>query len=158
MFKFLCLLISGTFFSIANSDLQAQGESRYVIQVGGFTSEDRAKGWVNILNHMKIPNYILSKHNPDGTVLYVLRAGPFRDKDTAEDAEKKIKGLNLSPRLVVVDSHNQAPGLQIDTSTAVSPVTRGSISAKHEGSKKCLRMGLIPGTDDYNRCIRSLVI
>jgi DedD protein len=32
--------------------------------------------------------------------LYVLRAGPFADKDAAEAAEKKIKDMGLSPRLV----------------------------------------------------------
>jgi DedD protein len=34
--------------------------------------------------------------------LYVLRAGPFTDKDAAEAAEKKVKSMGLSPRLVEV--------------------------------------------------------
>jgi DedD protein len=30
----------------------------------------------------------------------VLRAGPYADKDEAEAAEKKIKAMGLTPRLV----------------------------------------------------------
>jgi DedD protein len=30
----------------------------------------------------------------------VLRAGPYTDKDEAEAAEKKIKAMGLTPRLV----------------------------------------------------------
>ena len=52
------------------------------------------------LKYQKIPNYVLSKTGTDGTKLYVLRAGPYTDKDAAEAAEKKIKAMGLSPRLV----------------------------------------------------------
>ena len=45
-------------------------------------------------------NYVLNRNAPDGTKLYVLRAGPYTDKDEAEAAEKKIKAMGLTPRLV----------------------------------------------------------
>jgi len=75
---------------------------KYVIQIGAFASEERAKGWIAKLNDQKIPNYVLNKAGTDGTKLYILRAGPFVDKEAAEAAEKKVKNMGLSPRLVEV--------------------------------------------------------
>lgn len=76
------------------------GSGKYVIQIGAFASEERAKGWITKLKDQKIPNYVLNKTGTDGTKLYVLRAGPYTDKEAAEAAEKKIKAMGLSPRLV----------------------------------------------------------
>jgi DedD protein len=76
------------------------GSGKYVIQIGAFASEERAQGWIAKLKEQKIPNYVLNKNASDGTRLFVLRAGPYIDKDTAEAAEKKIKAMGLSPRLV----------------------------------------------------------
>ena len=76
------------------------GSGKFVIQIGAFASEERAKGWIAKLKDQKIPNYVLTKTGTDGTKLYVLRAGPYTDKDAAETAEKKIKAMGLSPRLV----------------------------------------------------------
>ena len=78
------------------------GSGKYVIQIGAFASEERAKGWIAKMKDQKIPNYVLNKTGSDGTKLYVLRAGPFADKDLAEAAEKKVKAMGLSPRLVEV--------------------------------------------------------
>jgi DedD protein len=78
----------------------ANGSGKYVIQIGAFASEERAQGWIAKLKEQKIPNYMLNKNASDGTKLYVLRAGPYADKDSAEAAEKKIKAMGLSPRLV----------------------------------------------------------
>lgn len=78
----------------------ANGSGKYVIQIGAFASEERAKGWIAKLKDQKIPNYVLNKTGTDGAKLYVLRAGPYTDKDAAEAAEKKIKAMGLSPRLV----------------------------------------------------------
>lgn len=78
------------------------GPGKFVIQIGAFASEERAKGWIAKMKDQKIPNYVLNKTSADGTKLYVLRAGPFADKDAAEAAEKKVKAMGLSPRLVEV--------------------------------------------------------
>jgi DedD protein len=76
------------------------GSGKYVIQIGAFASEERVQGWVAKLKEQKIPNYVLSKNGSDGSKLFVLRAGPYTDKDAAEAAEKKIKAMGLAPRLV----------------------------------------------------------
>jgi DedD protein len=76
------------------------GSEKYIIQIGAFASEERVQGWIAKLKEQKIPNYVLNKNASDGTKLFVLRAGPYTDKDAAEAAEKKIKAMGLSPRLV----------------------------------------------------------
>lgn len=78
------------------------GSVKYIIQIGAFASEERAKGWITKMKDQKIPNYVINKNGADGVKLYVLRAGPFTDKDAAEAAEKKVKAMGLSPRLVEV--------------------------------------------------------
>jgi len=80
------------------------GPGKYVIQVGAFASEDRAKGWIAKMKDQKIPNFVLNKTGTDGVKLYLLRAGPFTDKDAAEAAEKKVKAMGLSPKLVEVEA------------------------------------------------------
>ena len=84
----------------AQSNTVTNGSGKYVIQIGAFASEERAKGWIAKLKDQKIPNYVLNRNGSDGSKLYVLRAGPYTDKDAAEAAEKKIKAMGLSPRLV----------------------------------------------------------
>ncbi len=78
----------------------ATGSVQFVIQIGAFASAERARGWIAKLKEQKIPNFVLNKNGTDGTKLYILRAGPYTDKDAAEAAEKKIKAMGLSPRLV----------------------------------------------------------
>lgn len=78
------------------------GSGKFVIQIGAFASEERAKGWISKMKEQKIPNYVINKTSPEGTKLFVLRAGPFADKEAAEAAEKKVKAMGLSPRLVEV--------------------------------------------------------
>ena len=73
---------------------------KYVIQIGAFASEERARGWISKMKEQKIPNYVIHKTSAEGTKLFVLRAGPFTDKELAEAAEKKVKAMGLTPRLV----------------------------------------------------------
>jgi DedD protein len=84
------------------SESIAPGSVKFVIQIGAFASEERAKGWIAKLKEQKIPNYVLNKTGTDGAKLYVLRAGPYTDKEAADAAEKKIKAMGLSPRLVEI--------------------------------------------------------
>ncbi|MFZ4118248.1 MAG: SPOR domain-containing protein [Polynucleobacter sp.] len=84
----------------ANANPNAAG--KFVIQIGAFASEERANGWIAKLKEQKIPNYVLNRTGTDGSKLYALRAGPFPDKETAEAAEKKIKAIGLTPRIVEV--------------------------------------------------------
>ena len=78
----------------------ANPAGKFVIQTEAFKSEDRLNGWLSKLKAQKIPTYVINKTTSDGTKLFVLRAGPFPDKDAAEAAEKKIKALGLNSRIV----------------------------------------------------------
>jgi len=80
------------------------GPGKYVIQSGAFASEERAKSWIAKMKDQKIPYYVLNKTGADGVKLFALRAGPFVDKDAAEAAEKKVKAMGLSPKLVEVEA------------------------------------------------------
>jgi DedD protein len=84
----------------ATSNTNPSASGKFVIQIGAFASEERANGWIAKLKEQKIPNYVLNRTGTDGTKLYALRAGPFADKETAEAAEKKIKAMGLTPRIV----------------------------------------------------------
>ena len=52
------------------------------------------------LKSQKIPSYVLNKAGTDGSKMFLVRAGPYTDKDAAEAAEKKIKSMGLTPRIV----------------------------------------------------------
>ena len=75
---------------------------KFIIQIGAFASQERANGWITKMKEEKIPNYVLNKTNSSGVKLYVLRAGPFTEKDLAEVAEVKLKAMGLTPRIVEV--------------------------------------------------------
>jgi len=92
--------------SNANASAAANANSnpsgKFVIQIGAFASEERANGWIAKLKEQKIPNYVLNRTGTDGAKLIALRAGPFPDKEAADAAEKKIKAMGLTPRVVEV--------------------------------------------------------
>ena len=78
----------------------AAGSSKFVIQIGAFESESNVKALVSRLKAQKIPSFVLNKTGADNAKIFLVRAGPFTDKDAAEAAEKKIKAMGLTPRLV----------------------------------------------------------
>jgi len=84
----------------ASGEVRASANGKFVIQIGAFASEERANGWLAKLKENKIPYYVVMRNNAEGTKLFVLRAGPFAEREAAEQAEKRIRALGLSPRLV----------------------------------------------------------
>lgn len=82
------------------ADAKVAANGKFVIQIGAFASEERANGWVAKLKENKIPYYVLTRNNAEGVKLYLLRAGPFTEREAAESAEKRIRSLGLSPRIV----------------------------------------------------------
>jgi DedD protein len=82
------------------ADAKAAANGKFVIQIGAFASEERANGWVAKLKENKIPYYVMTRNNAEGVKLYLLRAGPFTEREAAESAEKRIRSLGLSPRIV----------------------------------------------------------
>ncbi len=74
--------------------------SNYLIQIGAFSSEERVKNWQAKLKEQKVNSYVDVKTNKDGSKLHLLRSGPYTDKASAEAAEKKIRYVGLSPKLI----------------------------------------------------------
>ncbi len=74
--------------------------SKYLIQIGAFSSEERVKNWQAKLKEQKVNSYVDIKTNKDGSKLHLLRSGPYTDKASAEAAEKKIRYVGLSPKLI----------------------------------------------------------
>jgi DedD protein len=73
----------------------ATKSGKYIILIGAFSSEERAKNWQAKLRAAKIPNYIERKTFADGE-RNLLRAGPFNDHASALEAEKKVKAIGLT--------------------------------------------------------------
>jgi DedD protein len=78
----------------------AANGSKYVIQIGAFSSEERVKNWQAKLKEQKVTTYVDIKTNKEGGKLHLLRSGPYADKASAEAAEKKIRYVGLSPKLI----------------------------------------------------------
>lgn len=73
---------------------------RFIVQIGAFSSEERVKNWQKKLTEQKVSSYIEIKTNKEGVKLHLLRSGPYADKASAEAAEKKIKYVGLSPKII----------------------------------------------------------
>lgn len=69
-------------------------ESRYVVQVGSFAEETRAREARAKLERAGLKNYTQAVETKDGKRIRV-RAGPFASKAEAERAAEKIKKLDL---------------------------------------------------------------
>lgn len=78
---------------------KATGSGKYLILIGAFASEERAKNWLAKLKESKVPAYVEKKTLADGE-RNLLRAGPFSDREAAEAAEKRVRAIGLTSKLV----------------------------------------------------------
>jgi DedD protein len=76
-----------------------QGSGKYMILIGAFSSEERAKGWLAKLKASKVPAYVEKKVLADGERI-LLRAGPFSDRDAADAADKRVRAVGLTSKVV----------------------------------------------------------
>jgi DedD protein len=70
--------------------------SRFVVQIGAFPTEQRARAWVTKLKAAGVPAYIEHRKQADGSDRVLLRAGPFADRASAESAVKKVRLAGLT--------------------------------------------------------------
>jgi DedD protein len=75
-------------------------DGKFVLLIGAFASEDRARNWLSKLKAEKVPGYIEHKKVPERGDLALLRAGPFNDRAAAEAAQKRAEQIGLTPKLV----------------------------------------------------------
>lgn len=83
----------------AKTDTKATGSGKFMILIGAFSSEDKAKSWVTKLKASKVPAYIEKKTLADGERI-LLRAGPFTDRATADAADKRVRDAGLASKVV----------------------------------------------------------
>ncbi len=76
------------------TESKAAAESRYVVQVGSFADEARARDVRAKLERAGLKNYTQAVETKEGKRIRV-RAGPFASKAEAERAADKIKKLDL---------------------------------------------------------------
>lgn len=75
------------------------GSGKYLILIGAFSSEERAKNWLAKLKASKVPAYVEKKVLADGERI-LLRAGPFSDREAADAADKRVRAVGLTSRVV----------------------------------------------------------
>lgn len=73
--------------------------TKYLILIGAFSSEDRAKNWLAKLKESKVPAYVEKKTMADGDRI-LLRAGPFANRDAADAADKKVRSIGLTSKVI----------------------------------------------------------
>ncbi len=81
------------------ADKPAAANTKYLILIGAFSSEERAKNWLSKLKESKVPAYVEKKTLADGDRL-LLRAGPFASRDAADAADKKVRAIGLTSKVV----------------------------------------------------------
>lgn len=76
------------------ADTKNATETRYVVQVGSFADENRARDARSKIERAGLKNYTQAVETKDGKRIRV-RAGPFASKAEAERAAEKLKKLDL---------------------------------------------------------------
>ncbi|MDM8356250.1 SPOR domain-containing protein [Pandoraea communis] len=76
----------------------ASSGGKYLVRIGAFSTQDRAQAWLVKLKLVNVPSYMV-KSTVDGRELYLLRAGPFPDRNSAEAAGKKIRDAGLTAQV-----------------------------------------------------------
>jgi DedD protein len=96
----LSILESRTPASPAAANAAVTPNGKFIVQIGAFSSEERVKNWQKKLTEQKVSSYIEIRTNKEGVKLHLLRSGPYADRASAEAAEKKIKYVGLSPKII----------------------------------------------------------
>ncbi|MFJ5380796.1 SPOR domain-containing protein [Cupriavidus sp. CER94] len=81
------------------ADKPAAANTKYLILIGAFSSEERAKNWLAKLKESKVPAFVEKKALADGDRI-LLRAGPFASRDAADAADKKVRAIGLTSKVV----------------------------------------------------------
>ncbi|MFJ4293382.1 SPOR domain-containing protein [Cupriavidus sp. NPDC089707] len=83
----------------AKPEVKPQGSGKYLILIGAFSSEEKAKTWLAKLKASKVPAYVEKKVLADGERI-LLRAGPFSDRDAADAADKRVRAAGLTSKVI----------------------------------------------------------
>ncbi|KAF1056005.1 MAG: Cell division protein DedD [Burkholderia gladioli] len=70
--------------------------ARFAVQLGSFTDEVTARGWAAKLKSAGVSAYVERRKQADGSVVTLLRAGPFADRAAASTAIAKVRDAGLT--------------------------------------------------------------
>ncbi len=80
----------------------SQGRNEdYTIQLGVYASKDNANSLVNDLQGLSFSSYITESKASDGTNLYYVHSGSYKDYTTALEAASKFASQNIPGAIVV---------------------------------------------------------
>ncbi|MDE2609850.1 MAG: SPOR domain-containing protein [Burkholderiales bacterium] len=79
----------------------ADKAGHFVIRIGAFADHQRAMNWLSKLKAAKVPSYV-EQRKINGRTLFLLRAGPFKDKASAEDAARQVRRIGLQAQIAEV--------------------------------------------------------
>lgn len=82
----------------ASAQKPAASGGKYLVRIGAFSTQDRAQAWLVKLKLVNVSSYMV-KSKVNGRDLYLLRAGPFPDRASAEAAGKKIRDAGLTAQV-----------------------------------------------------------
>lgn len=84
---------------VTQAEAKPSGSGKYLVLIGAFSSEDKARRWVAKLKESKVPAYVEKKAQADGDRV-LLRAGPFSDREAALSAEKRVRAVGLTAKVI----------------------------------------------------------
>ncbi|KAE8761957.1 SPOR domain-containing protein [Paraburkholderia madseniana] len=70
--------------------------SRFAVQLGAFANDANARTWATKLKAAGVPAYTEHRKQADGSMLTLLRAGPFADRAAASAAIAKVREAGLT--------------------------------------------------------------
>lgn len=85
----------------ATTAAAADKAGHFVIRIGAFADRQRAMNWLTKLKAAKVPSYV-EQRRINGRTLFLLRAGPFKDKASAEDAARQVRRIGLQAQIAEV--------------------------------------------------------
>lgn len=81
--------------------LSQGGTEGYTVQLGVFASKDNAYALVNDLQSLNFASHISESKTPDGTLLYYVHSGHYKDYTTALEAASQFASQNIPGAIVV---------------------------------------------------------
>jgi cell division septation protein DedD len=83
------------------SPLSQGGNDGYTIQLGVYASKDNAYALVNDLQALNFISHITESKAPDGTRLYYVHSGHYKDYTTALEAASQFASQNIPGAIIV---------------------------------------------------------
>ena len=137
---------------------------RFFVQTGAFNNKSDALNQVNTLRNLQNIDAFSDSVIVQNQEIFRVRVGPFFDLEATQRVSNLLLGGGFINRIIrspVAASFGEAPPQQ--TITPLIPayqapkaeIQKMNPSPNAELARRCRRLGLTPGSDDFNLCLRS---